>query len=333
MSCRVFFPPTPFNTLSFIENCRETRNINQAINSPDYANEMPGAFVSQNSCSPRRMLWPLPSSALPAQTGALGPAWCSSHQGTLPVIAVPAVPRRTGATRPAARQRNRGGAEAKETPGPANEPGGLHQLAPPPESQGEERDKNEIKNLPNKMLCQLGWREGTRAAAISIHVEENHDNVVDAEENLGCRNWGSLGTHCPWAAALHLTAVLFPPFIHRAQTGTGTQGCPAGQQLAMRCLKPRCSFCFVYCVHSETHGFKCTLKILQRDRKWQLSTSKKKSQARNKHEGALWWRNSSVSCLWWLIESLHVIKLYRITPPHTHRGGKVKLVESEKTSD
>lgn len=71
MSCHVFFSPSRFNTLSFIENCRETWDINQAINSRDYANEVTGGIVSQNSFSPGRLRWTLPRSAIHA--------WIESH--------------------------------------------------------------------------------------------------------------------------------------------------------------------------------------------------------------------------------------------------------------
>lgn len=55
-----------------MENCREMRNINQAINSWDYANEMPGAFVSQNSCPPSKDALSTPSSDQEPLASAVG---------------------------------------------------------------------------------------------------------------------------------------------------------------------------------------------------------------------------------------------------------------------
>lgn len=185
MSGRVFFIPSRFHTLSFRENGRETGDIHQAINSLDYANEMPGARLSQNSWFPGRMLWTRPSSALPAQIRSPG-------QRGSPLRGPPSPSALAGRMGPSKQQQPQLPPQTEEEPGPwETRRGGRQDPSSSARSllhnpAGEGRGGGRQMRSRTSQLCQPGCGEGTGTAAISSQVEGNRDPGVDAKgENLG----------------------------------------------------------------------------------------------------------------------------------------------------
>lgn len=185
MSCHVFFPPPRFNMLSFIENCRETWDINQAINSRDYANEVTGVIVSQNSFSPGRLQWTLPTQ--PTQRLDQEPSCpCSSPLKRAPSRSAQAQggffhpdrqPRPAASWKTAEETENVWATNKGEMWGPW---AGLRVLL----WQGllllwrklKEMDIHKLKNFPNRIHHKLRWQVGTKASTMSTPMEENQNH-------------------------------------------------------------------------------------------------------------------------------------------------------------
>lgn len=239
MSCHVFFPPSRFNTLSFIESCQDTWNINQAINSWDDANEIHGAFVFQNSCSPRKDV--LDSSQLsPPCLGAK-----PSHGG-VPLQRAPrtlalAQPDSKGQQLPfgmgTCETRSGGRCELMRL-------GGLHH------SyhfcwRAKWRRTTKIKWRAFQIRNTISW-DGKRGPGqlwlLFMWKKIKVLWLVPKEKTwiiVSDTHWARLTVLCvPFCEYCH----------HLLSTGLreGTQCCSAAEEL---CLKPKCSFCFVYCTH------------------------------------------------------------------------------------